>query len=246
MHPCSTLHPVVTIQSVAAGQGLVIPDDVSCRQKRSSPSFRCCILLVSKLGLGFALTIRQTDGMRWSVCLLASFERTGAWGVSSQDLSISCGQHLVQPALNHGHGSFMAFATPCLNDCQRSCAHSGSQHLLPWSQVVANSINKVRPWGGPRLTETSYGNQAYAEPSMSAQGVDQTFQGQSYQHMDQEYGPPPAQQYSQPQAQQTFTSTDDKWRVFFQDRTRSAQPFHFLSCFLGPVSWCKWSLTGKL
>ena len=99
--------------------------------------------------------------------------------------------------------------------------------------MVANTINKVRPYGGPRLTETSYGNQAYAEPSMSAQGIDQTFHDQSYQHMDQEYNPPPAQQYSQPQAPQTFNPNDEKWRVYFQDRSRSAQPLPFLSCPVG-------------
>ncbi|KAK9861227.1 hypothetical protein WJX84_009182 [Apatococcus fuscideae] len=87
-------------------------------------------------------------------------------------------------------------------------------------KVVANTINRVRPYGGPRLNDTSYGNQAYAEPSTSAPGIDQTFQDQSYQHMDQEYMPPPQQQYSQPQPAQSFNPNDEKWRVFFQDRSR--------------------------
>ena len=90
-------------------------------------------------------------------------------------------------------------------------------------QVVANTINKVRPYGGPQGNETSYGNQGYqgyTEPSTSAPGIDQTYYEQP-QHMDQEFTAVPQQRYSQPPPRQSANPNDEKWRVYLQDPSRS-------------------------
>ncbi|KAK9866976.1 hypothetical protein WJX84_012143 [Apatococcus fuscideae] len=93
-------------------------------------------------------------------------------------------------------------------------------------KVVANTINKVRSQSGPRQTDY-IGGPSYEQPSTSAPGIDQTYQDRSYQHMDQEWVPEPAPQYSPPQPAQSprgssnaRAEAEERWKLFFQDRSR--------------------------